>query len=37
MDRQKPFQTGLNLVENINSKEAFDLLKEDKDAKQSFR
>ena len=25
-------QTGLNLVENINSKEAFDLLKEDKNA-----
>ena len=24
-----PLQTGLNLVENINSKEAFDLLKED--------
>ena len=27
-----PLQTGLNLVENINSKEAFDLLKEDEHA-----
>ena len=33
MDSQKtPLQTGLNLVENINSKEAFYLLKEDENA-----